>query len=650
MGNFGFIRVASAIPELKVADCAFNNQRIEQLVKKANEQGVQVVCFPELSVTGYTCADLFNQRLLIEQAECEVKHLLESLATYSTVYIIGVPVRTVAGKLYNTAIVCQSGKILGIVPKTYIPNHSEFYEQRWFEPAKNCSHTTIEYAGQQLIPFGTNLLFGSDNAIFAIEIGEDLQVSSPPSSQHTANGAHIVFNLSARSELTGGNDYLRSLILRQSACCVAGYVYASSGYGESTTDVVFSGNGLIYENGILLSESKRFSLEEQLIVGEIDVERLQSGRQKQTSCVFNQFENSNYQQIKFDYPFVNYHTSFNRTINPLPFIPPATIYNERCDEIFSIQSLGLIKRLKHTQLQHVTIGISGGLDSALALLVAVNAFDKLCLPRKNIIGITMPGFGTTSRTHNNALSLTQALGITIREISIVKACKQHFEDIQHDESIHDIAYENTQARERTQILMDVANQVGGLVIGTGNLSELALGWTTYNGDHMSMYAVNSGIPKTLVRHLIKWAAQTQVEEKSAKILADILETPVTPELLPIDTAGNIAQKTENIVGPYELHDFFLYYTIRFGFSPRKILFLAQNAFNNLYSKEDILKWMEVFFLRFFSQQFKRSCMPDGAKVGSVSLSPRNDWKMPSDASSALWMQKIEILKSNCEEV
>jgi len=642
MENFGLMRVAIAIPELKVADCVFNSQKIEQLVKKASEQEVQLVCFPELSVTGYTCADLFNQRLLIEQAECEVERLLKSLTACNSIFIIGAPVR-VAGKLYNAAIVCHFGKILGVVPKTHIPNYTEFYEKRWFEPAKNCSQTEIEYAGQQSIPFGTELLFGNKFATFSIEIGEDLWAPSPPSSKHTVNGAHVIFNLSASSESIGKDDLLRSLICRQSACCVAGYVYASAGFGESTTDVVFAGKGLIYENGTLLSQSQRFLLEEQLIVNEIDVERLQADRQRMTAYVSEHSECVNYRKIGIEYPSVICNSSFNRTINPLPFIPSETIYNERCKEIFSIQSLGLVKRLKHTQLQHAVIGVSGGLDSTLALLITVNTFDKLRLSRKNIIGVTMPGFGTTGKTYNNAMFLMQALGITVREVNIVKACRQHFEDIGHNESVYDVTFENAQARERMQILMDIANQTGGLVIGTGDLSELALGWTTYNGDHISMYAVNSGVPKTLVHHLVKWAAGTQVDEKPAKILFDILNTPVSPELLPADSSGNIAQKTEDIVGPYELHDFFLYYTVRFGFSPRKIFFLAQHAFKDLYADEIILKWMDVFFSRFFSQQFKRSCIPDGTKVGSVNLSPRGDWKMPSDASNVLWQKEIEML-------
>ncbi len=636
MGNVGFIRVAAAIPELKVADCTFNSQKIEQLVRKANEQEVQVVCFPELSITGYTCADLFNQRLLIEQAEYEVKHLLESLVACNSIYIIGAPVH-VAGKLYNVALVCQSGKILGIVPKTYLPNASEFYEERWFDSAKSCSQTTIEYAGQQSIPFGTDLLFGDRFTSFAIEICEDLWVPSPPSSKHTVNGAHIIFNLSASNELIGNNDYLRLLISQQSARCIAGYVCTSSGYGESTADVVFAGNGLIYENGTLLSQSERFLLKEQLIVSEIDVERLQADRQRLT---FYAAEDANYRKVEVEYSPIIYHSSLNRIINPAPFIPSGADYGEHCRDIFSIQALGLAKRLLHTQSKHAVIGISGGLDSTLALLVVVEAFDKIGISRENIIGITMPGFGTTDRTYNNALSLMQSLGVSVREINIVKACRQHFEDIGHDESVHDVTYENAQARERTQILMDIANQTDGLVIGTGDLSELALGWATYNGDHMSMYAVNSGVPKTLVRYLVKWVAETRMD----KVLFNILDTPVSPELLPTDSSGNVVQKTEDIVGPYELHDFFLYYTIRFGFSPRKIFFLAQNAFRDLYSDEVILKWMEVFFRRFFSQQFKRSCMPDGPKVGLVSLSPRGDWKMPSDASSALWLKEIQILK------
>jgi len=641
MKNYGFIRVAAAIPELKVSDCVFNRGKIEQLIQKAIVREVQIVCFPELSITGYTCGDLFGQQLLLEQAESEIARLMKTFPNNNIIFIVGAPV-LVNGKLFNAALVCQAGKILGIVPETFLPNHNEFHEKRWFTSAKDCRDTTTKYAGQE-VPFGTDILFGDSLANFSIEIGEDLWVASPPSSTYSINGAHIIFNLSASNELAGKNDYLKSLIRQQSARCIAGYVYASSGCGESTTDTVFTGNGFIYENGNLLSASKRFVFEEQLIVNEIDIDRLRSDRQKKTTFISGM--DGNYRKIKIDFQPVIYQSMLTRVVNPKPFLPDETIYKERCEEIFSIQIGGLAKRLIHTKLSAAVIGISGGLDSTLALLVTVKTFDKLGLSRKNIIGITMPGFGTTGRTYNNALSLMQSLGITDKEISIVAACKQHFEDIDHDMSVHDATYENSQARERTQLLMDIANQTNGLVIGTGDLSELALGWTTYNGDHISMYGVNASIPKTLVRHLVKWAADNQVDEKSAEILLDIIDTPVSPELLPADDKGEISQKTEDIVGPYELHDFFLYYAIRFGFPPRKIFFLAQNAFKDSYSDEIILKWMEVFFSRFFSQQFKRSCMPDGPKVGSVGLSPRGDWRMPSDASCALWIKEIEMLKT-----
>ena len=644
MNNFGFIRVAAAIPELKVADCGFNTKKIEQLVKQASDREVQVICFPELCITGYTCADLFNQRLLLELAETEITHLLTSTSDRNIIYIIGAPLR-INGKLFNTALICQSGKIIGIVPKTYLPNENEFYELRWFSSAKDCSESSIAYAGQKEIPLGTNLLFGNETATFGIEICEDLWAPIPPSSIHSVSGAHIIFNLSASNELIGKNNYLHSLIKQQSARCLSGYVYASSGFGESTTDIVFTGNGLIYENGVALSESKRFLPEEQLIINEIDIERLQSDRQKQTSFTSICKKGSEYRKLNIDFPPVIYQSSLTRSVNPLPFVPPKTDYQEHCKEIFSIQIAGLAGRLRHTRSKTAIIGISGGLDSTLALLVTAKTFDLLNISRKNIIGITMPGFGTTGRTYNNALSLMESLGITIREISIVDACIQHFKDIGHDINIHDITFENAQARERTQILMDVANQMSGLVIGTGDLSELALGWATYAGDHISMYNVNASIPKTLVKYLVQWVAETQTDEKTSHILTDIVNTPVSPELLPADENGNIAQKTEDVVGPYELHDFFLYHMIRFGFTPSKILFLAQKAFGNTYEDTIILKWMEIFFRRFFSQQFKRSCMPDGPKVGSVSLSPRGDWRMPSDASSALWMKEIEELKS-----
>ena len=623
MENFGFIRVAAAIPELKVADCAFNREKIECLIQKAIEREVQIVCFPELSISGYTCGDLLGQQLLLEQVEEEVMNLLQKFANSDIIFIVGVPVR-VQEQIIDAAFVCQSGKIAGIISQ------------------KECKNSNVEYAGQ-IIPFGTDLLFGNFLAAFAIEIGSNLWGAIPSSSYHALNGAYIVFNLAANGESAGKYDYLKSLIQQQSSRCMAGYVYASAGYGESTTDAVFAGNAFIYENGKLLSETQRFLFEEQLIINEIDIDRLKSERQN--NSLFVSETTDYYRKIELQFLPIIYQSALTRIINPKPFLPEETAYNERCEEIFSIQIGGLAKRLLHTQVNTAVIGVSGGLDSTLALLVAVKTFDKLGFPRKNIIGITMPGFGTTGRTYNNALSLMQSLGITIKEISIVAACKQHFEDIGHDMSVHDAVYENAQARERTQILMDVANQINGLVVGTGDLSELALGWATYNGDHISMYGVNAGVPKTLIRHLVKWVAEMQVDEKSATIIRDIIDTPVSPELLPADNNGDISQKTEDIVGPYELHDFFLYYTVRFGFPPRKIFFLAQNAFKDLYDDEIILKWMEVFFRRFFSQQFKRSCMPDGPKVGSVNLSPRGDWKMPSDASSALWIKEIDGLKN-----
>ncbi len=638
MKNLGFIKVAVAIPELKVADCSFNRQRIENLIKKSADQDVQIVCFPELSITGYTCADLFNQQFLLEQSELEIKHLLESTTIcFDTIFIIGAPIR-INGKLYNAAVVCQSGKILGIIPKTHLPNYNEFHEQRWFVSSKESVSKTIDYAGCEQIPFGTDILFGDNSFAFAVEICEDLWVTIPPSSNHALNGVHIIFNLSASNELAGKNDYVKSLIQQQSARCIAGYVYASSGYGESSTDIVFSGNGLIYENGTQIAHSKRFLFEEQLIVSEIDIETLQSDRQKTTS--FKPV--SEYRKINIE---INEQPDFtlNRNVNPHPFIPSEFLRDNRCDEIFSIQTGGLARRMLHTQLKTAVIGISGGLDSTLALLVTVKTFDKIGIPRENIIGVTMPGFGTTDRTYENAQLLMKSLGITIREINIIPACEQHFKDIGHDAVIHDVTYENSQARERTQILMDIANQTSGLVIGTGNLSELALGWCTYSGDHISMYAVNAGIPKTLVRHLVGWLSKNYFEEKSRHILLDIIDTPISPELLPSKTKENITQKTEDIVGPYELHDFFLYYTVRFGFTPEKILFLAKKAFNEKYSRKTLLKWMNIFFKRFFSQQFKRSCMPDGPKTGSVNLSPRGDWKMPSDGCCNIWEQEINRL-------
>lgn len=624
--NNGFVRVAAAIPELRVADCAFNLSKIVELVCKAELEKVQILCFPELSITAYTCADLFLQQQLLLNAEKALKDLM--LLTYSTsvVVIVGVPIRS-DNQLFNAAVVLQSGKILGAVPKTNLPNQNEFYEKRWFASASNLSSKSVQLVNE-LIPFGTDLLFTAENFTFAIELCEDLWVPLPPSTQHALHGADLIFNLSASNELIGKHIYLKQLIEQQSARCLVGYVYASAGAGESTTDVVFAGNGFIAENGKIIKSSERFSFEPQLIISEIDVERLRADRLRNNNFC-NDRSDRIYRSIEINTACQQDFT-LSRLFDKHPFVPALRNRDESCEEIFSIQVGGLAKRWIHTKAEKVVIGISGGLDSTLALLVCVKTADKLGFDRKRIVGITMPGFGTTKRTHTNAIQLMEALGITQLEIPIKDACLQHFKDIDHPASLQNITYENTQARERTQILMDVANKENGLVIGTGDLSELALGWATYNGDHMSMYAVNSGIPKTLVRYLVDWAAH-QLDSISMGILVDVLDTPVSPELLPADLNGDISQKTEDIVGPYELHDFYLYYLVRFGFSPTKILFLAKNAFAESYSHEVIEKWLKVFIRRFFAQQFKRSCMPDGPKVGSINLSPRGDWRMPSDA-------------------
>ena len=624
--NNGFVRLAAAIPELRVADCAFNIARITDLVLRAEAEKVQVVCFPELSITGYTCADLFYQHQLLSDAENALRDLQKLTFSISAVIIVGMPLR-VQHQIFNTAVVLQSGRILGIVPKTNLPNNNEFYEKRWFTSGANVQTQTVTLAGEN-IPFGTDLIFSNGEFSFGIELCEDLWVPIPPSSQLALHGAEVIFNLSASNELIGKHHYLRQLIEQQSARCIAGYVYASAGAGESTTDVVFSGNGLIAENGKFIATSERFSFDSQLIVSDLDIERLQADRIRNSNFGNGKSEQA-YRTIDFKTVQSN-NVQLKRTYDKHPFVPPLSNRDESCEEIFSIQVGGLAKRWQHTHSENVVVGISGGLDSTLALLVCVKTADKLGFDRKRIIGITMPGFGTTDRTYNNAINLMKSLGITMLEISIKDACIQHFADIQHDPNQHDVTYENTQARERTQILMDIANKHNGLVIGTGDLSELALGWATYNGDHMSMYAVNNGIPKTLVRYLVSWAAQ-QLDATSKDILQDVLNTPVSPELLPADENGDIAQKTEDIVGPYELHDFFLYYFVRFGFTPSKILFLAKNAFADTYSDEVIEKWLKTFLRRFFTQQFKRSCMPDGPKVGSINLSPRGDWRMPSDA-------------------
>ncbi|WP_068855029.1 NAD(+) synthase [Leyella lascolaii] len=640
--KFGFITVAAAIPSVKVADTEYNIKQIEDFVAQAEGRGVEIIVFPELSVTGYSCQDLFLQQLLVEQAEVAVMQLLDFSRKLDIICIVGAPVN-ISGSLYNCAVVIQHGIILGIIPKTYLPNYGEFYEKRWFTSSKDLKPTDIRYAGNSVsITPGPTLFRTSDNALFGVEICEDVWAAEPCSNKLALAGADIIFNLSASDELIGKHIYLMNLLSQQSARTISGYVYSGCGFGESTQDVVYGGNALIYENGTLLSESERFSFKPQMIVNQIDIEKLRVERQKNTTFV-NCRDDSN-AVIKQTAVVQPKNFSLLREIDALPFVPDDNDMEHSCNEIFSIQVAGLAKRIMHTACKHLIVGISGGLDSTLALLVCVKTFDKLGMNRKGIVGVTMPGFGTTDRTYNNALSLMNSLGVTIREISIADSVKVHFNDIGHDISVHDVTYENSQARERTQILMDLSNQLKGMVVGTGDLSELALGWATYNGDHMSMYGVNAGIPKTLIKYLVRDVAYNAVDEKSRNTLLDIIDTPISPELIPAEEDGTIKQKTEDLVGPYELHDFFLYYFLRFGFRPSKIYLLARKAFDAVDYEDDTIKhWIKVFFHRFFTQQFKRSCLPDGPKVGSVSLSPRGDWRMPSDASSALWLKECETL-------
>lgn len=652
--KYGIIKVASAVPTVKVADCNANTKEIELLIAQASSQGAEVVVFPELSITGYSCQDLFRQQLLIDAAENCVMQILEFSRQLDIISIVGAPV-VVGDLLLNCAIVMQSGKILGIVPKTFLPNYSEFYEKRWFASAQDLRPQNIRYAGHPVYITNAPQLFRTgDGAVFGVEICEDVWAPTPPSNHLALAGADLIFNLSASDELIGKHNYLKSLLAQQSARTICGYVYSGAGFGESTQDVVYGGNALIYENGKLLGEGERFATESQVLTAQIDIESLRGDRRNNTTFVNAQrrMQGEDLHLIDAEVSSLSHDFVLERAVNPHPFIPTSHDMTASCDEIFNIQVMGLAKRIVHTNAKTVVIGISGGLDSTLALLVCVKTFDKLKLSRKGIIGVTMPGFGTTGRTHHNAVSLMQSLGVDIREINISKSVMDHFEDIGQNPDIHDVTYENSQARERTQILMDLANKLGGMVIGTGDLSELALGWATYNGDHMSMYGVNTSIPKTLIKYLVKFVAQT-VDEQSAATLYDIIATPISPELIPADDNGNIQQKTEDLVGPYELHDFFLYHFLRHGFSPRKILMLAKKAFgdNNSeypdaghYTDDVILHWLQTFCRRFFNQQFKRSCLPDGPKVGSVSLSPRGDWRMPSDAVSAMWLDEVEKLK------
>ena len=626
-----FIKAASACPITRVSDVEFNLENILKCIKDAEKNEAKVIVFPELCITSYTCADLFLHDTLIKKSNEAIKKLLSETRNTDMLIAVGAPLLE-NNTLYNAAYILFKGKVLGIVPKSYIPNYSEFYEKRWFTEGMDVKNRTIDLDYQEDVPFGVDLIFTCGNLKFGFEICEDLWVTIPPSSNLSLMGANIIGNLSASNELVSKADYRRSLIQNQSARCMCAYIYSSTGVHESSTDLLFSGHLLIGENGGILNENERFQRDNEVIYSIIDVFKLNAERMKNLSFRdSSRMRRDTPRNIKFKFSDTNI-TNFDRYIDKHPFVPSNELEREiRCREIFNIQSSALAKRFEHVGLKKAVIGISGGLDSTLALLVIVNTFKMLNLPMKNIVTITMPGFGTTDRTYNNALTLCRELGCDLREINIVKAALQHFEDIGHDKDIHDVTYENVQARERTQILMDLANKEGGLLIGTGDLSELALGWCTYNGDHMSMYAVNPSIPKTLVRYLVKYVADKEENKKVSETLLDILDTPVSPELLPKDAKGEISQKTEDIVGPYELHDFFLYHFMKHGSSKERILFLALNAFEGDYDEETIKKWLDKFMWRFFTQQFKRSALPDGPKVGSISLSPRGDLRMPSDA-------------------
>ena len=635
--KYGFVKVAAAVPTVKVADVEYNLQQIESLIAQAEGRGIEMMVFPELCLTGYTCQDLFKEQLLLDRAESAVIALLDFTRKLDIISIIGLPV-VVNGLLYNCAAIIQGGQLLGIIPKTYLPNYAEFYEKRWFASAQDLNPTEFYFAGGLVsVSADPKVFVTSDGVKFGVEICEDVWAPIPPSNNLALAGADIIFNLSASDELIGKHAYLKSLLAQQSARTISSYVYASCGFGESTQDVVYGGNAMIFENGQLLVEGERFSIQPQIRSYQVDIEKLRVERRQNTT--FINAQRHAHASVVTCKPVSPRDFELLRAIDPHPFIPKAENMSEACEEILNIQVAGLAKRLYHINAKKAVIGISGGLDSTLALLVTVKAFDKMALDRKGIIGITMPGFGTTDRTYHNAIKLMQTLGITIREINIAKAVTQHFHDIGHNGKVHDITYENSQARERTQILMDVANQENAIVIGTGDLSELALGWATYNGDHMSMYGVNAGIPKTLIRYLVTYVSG----EMATETLLDIVDTPISPELIPADENGNIKQKTEDLVGPYELHDFFIYYFLRYGFRPKKIFLMAQKAFADTYDDDIIKKWLTTFCRRFFNQQFKRSCLPDGPKVGSVSLSPRGDWRMPSDASSALWLKECESL-------
>ncbi len=642
--NTGYLRVASVVPAVNVADCEYNTRNIIAVAEELDKKNVQVAVFPELSVTGYTCGDLFHSTLLVSATEESLEKIAKASEHWNMLVIVGAPLVS-SDVMYNCAVVIGGGRIVAAVPKIYIPNYNEFYEKRWWASGQGVA-TDVSIAGQS-VPLNANVLVKVGEAKIGIEICEDLWSVIPPSSRLSLAGAHVICNLSASNDLAGKYDYLKSLVCQQSARCVAGYVYSGAGYGESTTDMVFDGKAIVAENGSVLSEKCRWENGCQYIISDVDLEAIK--RDRLHSGSFNDcVENELYADYKVigspvcEKGCIGSEKEFYRTINPYPFIPSDNM-DAGCRDIVNIQVAGMMRRLEFTHTEKLVVGISGGLDSTLALLVAVRAFDRLGLDRDGIIGVTMPGFGTTGRTYNNALTLMHSLGVTTREVPIADAVMQHFADIGHDASVRNVTYENAQARERTQILMDIANQVNGMVLGTGDLSELALGWATYNGDHMSMYGINAGVPKTLVKCLVRWFASQADNSDICDALVDIVDTPISPELIPADEQGNISQVTEDLVGPYELHDFVLYYTLRYGFEPRRIFFLACHAFEGMYERDTIKHWMTVFFRRFFNQQFKRSCLPDGPKVGSVCLSPRGDWRMPSDASAALWLSQCRSL-------
>ena len=645
LSSLGMLRLAVVSPELRVADIDFNLAAIRQAVNAAAGEGARFLLFPELSLTGYSCGDLFFQQLPLQRVRSALVELAEFSAASQSVLVVGAPLAQ-GGRLFNCAVFIAGGAIVGIVPKSYLPNSNEFYEERWFSPAAESSSETLDLGGCA-IPFGTDLLFSPNHlpeCHIGIEICEDLWVPAPPSAQLALAGATILLNPSASPETLGKMEYRRELVRSQSARCLAAYAYASAGPGESSTDLVFSGHSLIAENGALLAESDRFSFATTMVVADIDVERLLNERRRSNS--FAAAAGFTPRVLSFRLADTVADSAL-RPISATPFVPADdSERSARCREIFAIQTTGLARRLRHTGGSKAVLGISGGLDSTLALLVTVKAFDRLGLAHAGIEAVTMPGFGTTARTRGNAERLANLLGVSLKVIPIAAAVRQHFRDIGHDETTHDITFENAQARERTQILMDLANRNGALVVGTGDLSELALGWCTYNGDHMSMYGVNSGVPKTLVQYLVAWCAEAEFSGDIAKILADIVDTPVSPELLPPKANGEINQITEETIGPYLLHDFFLYQVVRLQAPPAKILFSARQAFAGRYSDGEILRWLKLFYQRFFAQQFKRSCLPDGPKVGSVALSPRGDWRMPSDASANLWLNELDRLKAD----